>query len=191
MKTLIIYAHPQTKGHCSFALSEVKKSLAENKQEHEVIDLYKIKYDSVLHEDELFTANKHAASTLTKSLQNKITAAENLIFIYPNWWSGPPAILKGFFDKIFVPRFAYKFVNERPVKLLTGKKAAVIITQGSPEFVTKFIMQNRGTKVITQDTLGFCGIKSKSFIIDGCFEFNEKQEEKIKKKVKDAVKYLY
>lgn len=51
MQTLIIYAHPNTPGHNPLILREVESNLKQSNQRYEIIDLYKIKYDPILHED--------------------------------------------------------------------------------------------------------------------------------------------
>lgn len=68
--------------------------------------------------------------------QSQIMAADELVFIHPLWWGGPPAILKNFIDQVFMPGFAYR--PSRPIlhprvgittrRLLKGKRARVMIT---------------------------------------------------------------
>ena len=189
MKYLIIYAHPDSEGHCSTILSEVKKRLDEKKDEYEVIDLYKI-------------------TNINKQMQEKISKAERIILIYPVWWNSMPAILKGFFDRVFTSGFAFrykpvipsmirtkllmrwafvtKFDYGIPVPLLRGKEAIVFLTTGSPK-IAFFINGNRFKKVIKRDTLGFFGIKTKIYHIDNCRALNKYQIAKIKKNVKRAI----
>ncbi len=56
VKTLVIYAHPQTKGYCPAIKEEVEKQLRANKIEYSLFDLYAMKYDPILHENEHYTA---------------------------------------------------------------------------------------------------------------------------------------
>ncbi|HIH32597.1 TPA: NAD(P)H-dependent oxidoreductase [Candidatus Woesearchaeota archaeon] len=208
MKYLIIYAHPDSEGHCSTILSEVKKRLDEKKDEYEVIDLYKIKYDPVLTEEELYGVKQRKLTNINKQMQEKISKAERIILIYPVWWNSMPAILKGFFDRVFTSGFAFrykpvipsmirtkllmrwafvtKFDYGIPVPLLRGKEAIVFLTTGSPK-IAFFINGNRFKKVIKRDTLGFFGIKTKIYHIDNCRALNKYQIAKIKKNVKRAI----
>jgi NAD(P)H dehydrogenase (quinone) len=190
-KTLIIYAHPNTKGHSPIILDEVKKKLKEIKQDYEVIDLYKINYDPVLHEDEHYTAGNYNVSKQNKEFQKKIKQTKKLIFIYPIWWNSTPAIFKGFVDRVFTHRFAFVYKNKRPVGLLKDKKAVVIASSGAPKFFYWMIEKNIGLKQMTKYTLKFCGIKSKSFLIGNSSEFNDKQQKKIETQVGKALHYLY
>jgi len=189
-KTLIIYAHPNVDGHCPRILKEVKERLDERKADYEVIDLYSIKYDPVLHENELYSSGNRDVSKQNKEFQGKIKEADNLIFIYPNWWNDMPAMLKGFIDRVFVAGFAFEYEKGRPRGLLKGKKAAVFLTTGSPKWIFKIFEGSRAKKIISGDVLRFCGIKSEVFHIDKSHKIDEKRIMKIKKSVEKGLKYL-
>ena len=197
MKTLIIYAHPETKGHCLLILKEVESLHKKKKIPYEVIDLYKIKYDPVLKASEHYTAGNHEVSDQNKRFQEKIKAAGKLIFIHPVWWGSYPAILKGFIDRVFTSGFAFKlkplgFLGlAMPIKHLKGKKAAVLQTTGSPKIITATYLGNRFKKTLKHETFAFCGIKSRYFQIDKATQVNDKQISRIKKEARRAVEWLY
>ena len=130
MTTLIIYAHPNTPGHAPETLKLVEQYHKEHNLTYEILDLYKMKYDPVLHEKEHYTSKGYDVSDVNKKIQEKILKTDRLVFIYPVWWNSMPAILKGFIDKVFIPRYAYHFepfpiIGGRPIPHLKGKKAAV------------------------------------------------------------------
>jgi NAD(P)H dehydrogenase (quinone) len=191
MNTLIIYAHPKTEGHCSTILKEVIEYLSTNKFEAALIDLYKINYDPVLHENELYTSGNKEVNKQNLEFQKRVKDADNLIFIYPVWWGSMPAILKGFFDKVFTNGFAFEFINNMPNKLLTGKKAVVFTTSGGPTFASKLLMGNRAANLIEKDILGFSGIKAKVFQIGNAMELDGKQREEIKGTVRKGLITLF
>ncbi|MBT7903655.1 NAD(P)H-dependent oxidoreductase [Candidatus Woesearchaeota archaeon] len=191
MKTLIIFAHPNTKGHSKTILTEIKKYFKSHKLEYELLDLHKIKYDPVLHEEEHYTAGNRNITKQNKEFQQKISDSNNLIFIYPIWWGTMPAILKGFFDKILTPRFAYEYKNKIPTGLLKGKQATIFMTTGAKRWMTRIFMGDRSKKHIESDILRFCGIKSKTYYIDNCTKLTEDQENKIKTIVKKGLNKLY
>lgn len=200
MKTLIIYAHPETQGHGPFTLKLVEEWHNKNKIAYELIDLYKIKYDPVLHPDEHYTSGNTKISEQNKKFQEKISKTDKLVFIYPVWWGSMPAIMKGFLDRVFTAGFAFKFervpvlsnyIGGIPVKLLKGKKAAVLLTTGTIKLFCFLVMENRFKNLIKNDILGFFGIKTKVFHTDWATKFNQKQMEKIRHNVKKAMGYLY
>lgn len=178
MKTLIFYAHPDTQGHCSTILARTEKVLAQKGIEYEKFDLYKTGYDPVLHENEHFTAGNRDISPGNVSIQEKISASEKMIFIYPLWWATMPAVLKGFFDKVLTPRFAYRYEGMIPRKLLKEKRALVFITSGSPLWYL-WLTGNRPKKLIKKDILGFCGIKAKIVQIGSCRKWKEEKIPKL------------
>ena len=186
---LIIYAHPNKLGHCGQILKEVISGLEKKKVNYELLDLYAMNYDPVLKDDEHYTSDHREVSPENSALQAKIKNSGKFIFIYPAWWNSAPAILKGFIDRIFTARFAYYYKNGLPKTLLSGK-AAVIVSTGSPRIVTKFIYKDGSIKLLTRDTLKFCGIKAKGFVIDRATKLTDKQKSKIAKKVKSALDYL-
>jgi len=179
-KVLVVYAHPQVEGHCSTLLSEVRKILSEKKADYEILDLYGKNYDPALHENELFTSGNRDISGDNLAIQEQIKNSSRFIFVYPVWWSSMPASLKGFFDRVLTPRFAYRYEGMIPKKLLTGKKALVFMTSGSPK-IYLWLTGNRPKKLIKRDILGFCGIKAKVVQIGGCRKWKEEKIPGLKK----------
>lgn len=91
----------------------------------------------------------------------KIQWAEHLVFVFPIWWGGMPAVMKGFFDRLFLPGFAFAY-RENSVwwdKLLTGKTAHIIATMDTPYWYFKWIYGNPGINQLKKNTLEFCGIQ--------------------------------
>lgn len=168
MKPLIIYAHPNKDGHCG----EILKQLTGKLKDYNLIDLYKIKYKPILSDKEHYTSKKLFIDKQNKEFQKKIQQTDKLIFIYPTWWQNMPAILKGFIDKVFTPNFAFKYKKGFPIRLLKDKKALVITTCAGPLFYYNYFTDKRSLKVLTKDTLGFCGIKTKGFILPSAKKLN-------------------
>lgn len=191
MKTLIIYAHPKTKGYNSYILSNTIKLLKDKKEDYEILDLYKENFNSNLQEKEHYTSGNRYVSLYIKKIQRKIKISNKLIFIYPVWWGGVPAILKGFFDRVFTPGFSHKFITKTNYKkLLKNKKASVICTTGAPKLAYSFGFANRGVKSIKKDILGFCGIKSKIYLIGNCTnQITEKKKKEINKIIKKSINF--
>ena len=186
---LIIYAHPDKKGHNGFILEKIEQLLKNKKNDYKLLDLYEEDFDPILQSNELYTRPESKISAQVKSWQKLIKENKKIIVIFPNWWNSSPAILKGFFDKVLTKDFAFHYIGKRPVGLLKGK-AAVIVTTGGPAIYEKVIAKNRALKTVTKNTLGFCGLKTKGYMIDNCFEFNQKQKNKINKKVNQVFKFF-
>ena len=186
---LIIYAHPNKDGHCGQILKIVEDSFKEKSIDYELVDLYDIGYNPVLKPEEHYTSGHREISPENFKMQEKIKNTDKFIFIYPNWWSGPPAILKGFIDRVFTSRFAFYYENGLPKPLLSGK-ASVIISMGSPRIISMLLFNDNSVKFLTHYVLKFCGVKAKGFIIDSANKLTEKQKRKTLKNVEKAIRYI-
>jgi NAD(P)H dehydrogenase (quinone) len=84
--------------------------------------------------------------------QELITWANHLVFVYPTWWAGLPALLRLFFEMVFSPGFAFKYhdrMGKKIVgwdKLLTGKSARIISTMDAPPGITSGSLEIREEK---------------------------------------------
>ena len=187
MKVLIVYAHPKTEGHSPETLRQVEKKLKGSNSEYEIIDLYKIGYDPILKSGEHYTAGNRNVDQQNLEIQERITEADNLIFIYPVWWGTMPAMMKGFFDRVLTPKFAFAYNKGKIDKLLTGKKAVVFASSGGSRFdyfpvdVAKFVVK----RVI----LEFCGIETKVVRLYKARKL-EDNIDKIKSNVEEGFRFL-
>jgi len=165
MKTLIITAHPSSKG-LTHKLAENYKKTAEKKgYTITTLNLYH-KPQSYLSFEERHDMNK-AHPTRDKH-QKLIDEANELVFIFPVWWGDCPAIMKNWLDVNFSSGFAFTYENGRPKKLLTGKTARVICTAGAPGWFYRLTGMTGSIKKIWKSSrLGFCGIKLSSFTLLG------------------------
>lgn len=186
-KYIIIYANPRHDGHGGYLLDQVEKRFQESGADFETIDLYRIGYDPVLKETELYSAGNRHIDAQNLMFQEKIKAASSLLFIYPTWWQSPPAMLKGFIDRVFTGGFAFTYAYGLPVGLLKNKKAAAF-TSGSPAFI-QFFTGNPALKVLLKYTLAFSGMSTRGYALGRAsgLENNKKELEDIAKRI---VKYL-
>lgn len=187
---LIIYAHPNKEGHCGYILDSIKAVLEENSQEYEVIDLYELEYDPILKPNEHYSSGQDFITKQNLGFQEKIKEHNEFIVIYPTWWNSTPAILKGFFDRVLTPPFAFKYEGKIPKGMLEGKKAFVFTTTGAPTFYNFFFAKKRSIKTVINEVFKFCGFKTEGAIIDSATKLETKQQEKIRKAVKKCFKFL-
>jgi NAD(P)H dehydrogenase (quinone) len=136
MKVLVILGHP-TAGSFNHAISEtVAAKLRENR--HEVIyhDLYAEKFNPILLGKEI--PKDAELNPIIKKHCKEISEADGIIVIHPNWWGQPPAILKGYIDRVIRAGVAYEFIDGEdgegvPVGLLKAKTAIVFNTSNTSE----------------------------------------------------------
>ncbi len=91
----------------------------------------------------------------------KIKRSNHLVWTFPMWWYGYPAIMKGFVDRTFLPGlfFKYKKGSLFPDQLLKGKTARMIITSDTPRWYDRWFMKSPAINQFKKGTLEFCGIK--------------------------------
>jgi len=113
-------------------------------------------------------------------IQEKINWADHVVIVYPNWWCTMPAILKGMFDRMWLPGFAFNFDREsrQVIERLKGKTARVIIVAGTHSPFATWWKYGDYTNEIAHGTLGFAGIKTKVTAFGPTGKANEKQIQK-------------
>ncbi|PWW26055.1 NAD(P)H-dependent oxidoreductase [Chryseobacterium sp. AG844] len=130
MRHLIIYAHPNENSLNHHLLNTVVETLQLRNEEVVVRDLYTIGFDPVLSLDDMQGQRMGKVSDDVKTEQEYISWAEQITFIYPIWWTGLPAIMKGYIDRVFSYGFAYRYDQGIQKGLLKGKKTVIINTHG-------------------------------------------------------------
>ncbi len=90
-----------------------------------------------------------------------IAGCEHLVLVYPTWWGGMPALLKGFFDRAFLPGVAFRYRADSVWwdRLLAGRSARVITTLDTPPWYYRWVYRMPGHQQIRRTILGFCGIR--------------------------------
>lgn len=180
MKTLIVTAHPSSKGFTH----EIAKVFAENAKDSEVLDLYntELSQEFLRFED----MKELTEDPKRKEIQKKISEAEEIVLVHPMWWGAAPAILKNFIDQNFTAGFAFTYENGRPKGLLKGKIACVFMTAGAPAWMYNWIafFPKQLWKHFLFGILPFCGIRVRHLEIFGnMHKMSEKEKESILRKV--------
>lgn len=156
-KILVIQGHPRTESLCG-ALAEAYADGARERA-HEVrrLDLASLHFDPILHAG---FAGPQALEPALLEAQQQLAWANHLVFVYPVWWGGPPAVLKGFVDRTFLPGFAFKYKENSSLwdKLLKGKSARLIVTADSPGWWLALVTGNPAVKLMKGPVLDFCGV---------------------------------
>ncbi len=165
MNVLIVYAHPNPLSFNQSILRVVNNRFKQKGASVRLKDLYAERFDPVLGEAQLSLQTEGKLPDDIKREQEQVAWADTIVVIYPLWWFDRPAILKGWFDRVFTNGFAFSF-NEQGVQgLLKDKRAIVVVTAGgTKEDFGKNADQL--TKSTTEGTLAFCGITD---IVDRVF----------------------
>ncbi|MFR8440803.1 MAG: NAD(P)H-dependent oxidoreductase, partial [Campylobacter sp.] len=106
----VILAHPYEKSLNTAIANTAVEKLQNNGYEVKFHDLYKEKFNPILSGAELISDKSD--DELLKAHQKDIANAYGIVIVHPNWWGEPPAILKGWIDRVFRQGIAYDFAPE-------------------------------------------------------------------------------
>ncbi len=161
MKKILVFLGNPTKDTYSGRLADAYEESARTAGfEVERVNIQDLKFDPVLHAG---YKEIQALEPDLKMMQDKINWADHIVFIYPNWWVSMPAQMKGMFDRMWLPGFAFNFdkPTKKLIKRLTGKTARVIIVAGTHSPFMTWWKFGDYTNEISHGILDFAGIKTK------------------------------
>lgn len=156
MKVSVILGHP-TPGSFNHAIAQtVVNRLDALKHEAILHDLYAEKFDPLL-----LTPEIPKGAPLPPQIQqhtSEILQADGIVVVYPNWWSQPPAILKGWLDRVLRAGQAYRFENGRSVGMLRARAALVITTANTPQEIETQAYGDPQEALWKKVVFGLCGV---------------------------------
>jgi putative NADPH-quinone reductase len=135
MKILIILAHPDAKSFNHAIARAIRDDLLDAGHDVLYYDLYEEGFDPLLPIEEIPASGQVHQEVDVHC--RALSSADGIIIVHPNWWGQPPAILKGWLDRVFRPGVAYRFEEGDngegvPVGLLKASAAVVINTSNTP-----------------------------------------------------------
>ncbi|PTA68169.1 NAD(P)H-dependent oxidoreductase [Deinococcus arcticus] len=155
MSTLVINAHPNPGSFCR-ALAEHYAEGARTAGPADVIHLAELTFDPILHRS---YQGSQALEPDLERVQALLRGCTHLCVVYPVWWGGPPALLKGFLDRTFLPGFAFRYRGRGlPEQLLRGRRARVLVTSDSPRWYLH-LTGDSAVRSVKNSTLAFSGFR--------------------------------
>jgi len=155
-RALVVLCHPNKTGF-NQAVAAAAVVALQNTHDVDFVSLYEEGFDPVLPASEL--PRKFTFDELTQKYNALVQAASVYIFVHPDWWGGPPALLKGFIDRVFRPGVAYEFdgfefLSKKKTALLAGKKGLVFTTTDYP----KPAGDDPSAEIWKRNIFAYCGI---------------------------------
>lgn len=159
---LVIVAHPNKESFNHALVKRTVDTLEKAGHQVRVNDLYEEEFDPVLKGSELAGLQKGVVSADVLREQSMLNWADGLVILYPLWWLDRPAVLKGWFDRVFTHGFAFCYGPEGVQGMLDIKKALVVVTVGSSdeELSSMGKGQDQIASAVTTGSLGFAGIEN-------------------------------
>jgi NAD(P)H dehydrogenase (quinone) len=140
---LLILAHPAQSSLCRALAEAYRKGAAEVGHEVRFLALGELAFDPILHDG--YSTLQPLEPDLVAA-QEAINWAQHLVFVYPTWWGAIPALLKGFFDRVFLPGFAFGYRDNSPFwdRLLAGRSAHLLVTMDTPPWYYRWVFRMPG-----------------------------------------------
>lgn len=156
-RVLIIDGHPDPdRGRLCHALAEAyAKSARDAGNDVRLLTVAEAEF-AVLRTARDFATPPDAAAII--SARADITWADHLVFVFPLWLGGAPALLRGFLEQVARAGFVAETDGRGMRQKLKGKSARLIVTMGMPAFIYQLVFHAHGVKNIMQGVLGFGGV---------------------------------
>jgi len=157
MNILVILGHPDDDSLSGALASALVEGARQGGANVKLLKLGELKFDPVLSHGYRQT---QALEPDLLQAQADITAADHLVWVFPIWWGGLPALLKGFIDRVFLPGFAFRYRHGSNLwdRLLVGRAATVLATMDSPNWYYRWVQHRPAYHQLRWSVLGFSGI---------------------------------
>lgn len=156
MNISIILAHPDPGSFNHAIASAVAEALRRDGHQVALHDLCQENFPALLPAAEL-ARNAKLEPVIAKHCA-EIAAADGIIIVHPNWWGMPPAILKGWIDRVLRMEVAYRFVAGKSQGLLKANSAIVFNTANTPEAAEQEIYGDPLEGLWGKCVFGLCGV---------------------------------
>ena len=163
MKISIILAHPNPGSFNHAIANTAVETLRRNGHEVILHDLCKEQFPPLLSAVE-FQKDAKLEPIIARHCE-EIASADGIIIVHPNWWGMPPAILKGWIDRVLRPEVAYRFLEGDqgegvPVGLLRARAAIVFNTANTPGERERQVFGDPLETLWRNCVFGLCGVKN-------------------------------
>ena len=190
MRTMVVYAHPVETSFNAAIYAAVTETLRKRGHEVDACDLYAEDFPAIMsREDRLLYHEIPANRALARPWIERLESAEALVLVFPTWVFAPPAMMKGFCEKVFVPGVAFELVDGKVRGALRHiKRVGGVSTYGGTR-LRAFLAGDPPRKLFTRSLRAYVGPAAPiSFL--GCYDMNRIDETRGKAFL-DKVRALY
>lgn len=160
MKCLVVVAHPLADSLCAALTKDVVDTLTAAGHEVQIEDLYAANFAPALTaaERKTYYQPPFDAAAVAPYVE-RLLAAEALVLVFPTWWFGLPAILKGWFDRVWAPGIAYDHAQDLGAitpRLHRLRRALAVTSLGAPWWVDRLVMRQPVKRMLKFALLHTC-----------------------------------
>lgn len=161
-KILILLGHPDKSGMCGTLAGAYEVAAREAGHDVTRLNIGEMRFDPILHKGYRERQEHEPDLRLFCDL---LGASDHFVVVYPVWWVGMPAILKGLFDRVWLPGSAFRYIRTKAGtqtifwhRLFRGKTAHIIMTSGTHPLLVRFLPGNVNAQ-LRWGILWFAGFK--------------------------------
>jgi NAD(P)H dehydrogenase (quinone) len=158
MRVLLVYCHPNPESLVAAARYRALEGLRRGGHDVKVTDLYDDGFDPSMSADERRTHRQPGVAPELQQYADDLAWADALVLVYPTWWSGQPAMLKGWFDRVWVAGVAWEMhgPDRTPTaKLRNLQRIVVVTTHGSSKWLNSLEGES-GKRTVTRAIRAMC-----------------------------------
>ena len=153
-KIFILMGHPDSDSLNSTLATEYERGATEAGHDVRRMNLGEMQFDPILHQG--YRVIQPYEPDLV-SFQENVKWCDHFVIFYPSWWSTMPALLKGLFDRVWMPRFAFHFTSDFTwERLLKGRSATMFVTSDTIPFAQRLLFGDT-TNELRKGILWFAG----------------------------------
>ena len=195
MKCLLIISHPRNDSLNATLADAAATALRAAGHDLTIRNLYEQGFEPALGASEQLGIRYGIAPASTGLEAAELQAAELLVLVFPTWWFGMPAMLKGWFDRVWAPGVAYDLAQDSGAlraRLHGLKRAIAITTLGSPWWVDRLVLRQPVRWTLKWAILGVCAPRAKLDFLTfyKCDSLTPTQYEAMKQRVTAAMRRI-
>ncbi|MDZ7936846.1 MAG: NAD(P)H-dependent oxidoreductase [Rhodoferax sp.] len=155
---LIILGHPTNDSYSAALATHYANSAEAAGHTVRTLRLADLQFNPLLNGSD---PHQHPLEADLLAAQDSMLWAQHIAWVFPVWWGGVPALLKGFLDRSFVSGWAFKFNKGSafPVPLLKGRTSHMLVPMDTPPWYYRWIQRMPAIQQMKKTTLEFCGLK--------------------------------
>lgn len=145
-KIFLLLGHPDKVGMCGALADAYEQGAKEAGHELRRMNIGDMQFDPILHKG--YRARQDLEPDLD-AFQKNVMWADHFVIVHPVWWVGMPAILKGLFDRAWLPGSAFRYIKTKAGartifwhRLMRGRSARIIMTSGTNPWLVRFLPGN-------------------------------------------------
>lgn len=164
MHAAVVLAHPNPDSYAHELARRAVQGLSSAGHDVTLLDLAAIGFRAAMSPDEraAYHTDEPIQDPMIEEHARLITAVDAVVFVYPTWWAGLPALLKGWLDRVLVPGVGFRF-DDKSGKVRPGltnvRHIVGITTYGSPRWYVKLV-NDCGRRSLLRTLRLSCGLKT-------------------------------